>query len=267
MSNDGTGLPDYAVWGDAEWTVFLLHGGYGSKDYWIPEVKHLRRLGFRVIAWDTPGYGLSELPTQGAYTIESMAYSFIRLLKHAGSPGNKNILIGHSMGGLIAPLVTSLYPRRIAAQVISSTVESMGHTSEDYQANFIAERLGPLERGVSLKDSVPQLMTKMLGPTSTGEAVELVLKVTSETKDETFKAALKAIVAYDGREALKGCTVPTLCIAGELDPVGRPDMMEALAATVNGQYVCIPDVAHYGWAENPGAFNDAFFTFFQESVL
>ena len=26
-------IPDYAVWGDGDWTAFLLHGGYGSKDY------------------------------------------------------------------------------------------------------------------------------------------------------------------------------------------------------------------------------------------
>ena len=102
----------------------------------------------------------------------------------------------------------------------------------------------------------------MMGPTSEGPGVDLVLKVTAETPDETFKSALKAIVAYDGRMALQACSTPTLCVAGELDPVGKPEMMQQLAQTVNGEFICIPGVAHYGWAEKPGAFNDAFRAFF-----
>ena len=267
MQSSSIKLPDYAVWGHGDWTVFLLHGGYGSKDYWLPQVRQLCELGFRVVAWDTPGYGLSPLPPLANYTIESMADSFIALLEHTGSDEGKNLLLGHSMGGLITPYVASQRPDLVSAQVISSTVESLGHTDAEYQANFISERLGPLEAGLTLKESVPILMKKMLGPDSSGEAVDLVLKVTAETKDQTFKAALKAIVAYDGREALSACTQPTLCVAGELDPVGRPDMMAQLADTVGGKFVCIPGVAHYGWAEKPEAFNAAFMQFFEESVV
>jgi len=259
-------LPDYAVWGNGQWTVYLLHGGYGSKDYWLPQVRWLVDQGFRVIAWDTPGYGLSALPQDADYSIEFMANAFISLLEHTGEPNGKNLLLGHSMGGLIAPRVTSMRPDLVAAQIISSTVESLGHTEPEYQATFVAERLGPLEAGLTLREAVPVLMTKMLGPDASGEAVDLVLKVTAETKDQTFKAALKAIVAYDGREALAACTKPTLCIAGELDPVGLPDMMAQLADNVGGQFVCIPGVAHYGWAEKPEAFNAAFHAFFEEFV-
>lgn len=259
-------LPDYSVWGEGPWTVYLLHGGYGSKDYWLPQVQWLRGQGFRVIAWDTPGYGLSELPAGIDYSIEFMADALTALIEHTGSPEGKNLLLGHSMGGLIAPLVTSQRPDLVAAQIISSTVESLGHTDPDYQASFVAERLGPLEAGLTLKESVPALMTKMMGPESSGEAVDLVLKVAAETKDTTFKAALKAIVAYDGRAALAACKKPTLCIAGELDPVGRPDMMAQLAKTVGGKFICIPGVAHYGWAEKPEVFNNAFTQFFEESV-
>jgi len=266
MQVDSKNLPDYAVWGNGPWTVYLLHGGYGSKDYWLPQVKWLLAQGFRVVAWDTPGYGLSALPSDQEYTIEWMTDAFIALLEHTGSPEGNNILIGHSMGGLIAPRVTSLRSNLIAAQVISSTVESLGHTEPEYQASFIAERLGPLEAGLTLKESVPVLMTKMLGPHASGDAVDLVLKVTADTNDETFKAALKAIVAYDGRNALANCTTPTLCVAGELDPVGRPDMMAQLAENVGGKFVCIEGVAHYGWAEKPDAFNEAFLQFFRESV-
>ena len=64
-------LPDHVIEGDGEITIFLLHGGYGSKAYWRNEMTYLISKGYRVVAWDTPGYGQSELPNN--YSIELLA--------------------------------------------------------------------------------------------------------------------------------------------------------------------------------------------------
>ena len=45
-------VPDFQVAGDSDTTVFLLHGAYGSKDYFRPEIETLVRAGLRVVAWD-----------------------------------------------------------------------------------------------------------------------------------------------------------------------------------------------------------------------
>ncbi len=256
-------IPDHCVWGHADHTVYLLHGGYGSMEYWGPEVKALLDQGHRVIAWDTPGYGLSPLPA-GEYSIESMAESFITLLNVTGSPGNRNILLGHSMGGLIAPKVTAMVPDRIAALIISATVESLGHTSPDYQSQFLTERIAPLDAGMTLREAAPALINAMMGPDSEGEAVELVKRVTADTPDDTFRAAIKAIVEYDGRPVLAELSVPTLCIAGEHDPVGRPDMMREIASNIQGaEFYCVNGAAHYAWAEYPDDFNSCLFAFLE----
>jgi 3-oxoadipate enol-lactonase len=254
-------IPDHNVWGDGDFTVFLLHGGYGSSEYWRPQVKCLLEQGYRVVAWDTPGYGFSPLP-DAQYTIEYLAECFTALLEQVGSPGSANVILGHSMGGLIAPKVCILNPGRLSALIISATVESLGHTEPEYQQNFIAERIAPLDAGVKLRDAAPALIQMMMGPDSSGDAVELVKKVTANTPDLTFRAAIKAIVEYDGRETLKGLRLPTLCIAGEHDPVGRPDMMSDIAANIpNSEFSCINGAAHYAWAEYPDVFNGVLFEF------
>ena len=265
MADNGR-IPDHSVWGDGEHTVFLLHGGYGSSEYWRPEIKLLTEAGYRVVAWDTPGYGLSPLP-EGEYTMESLAESFVRLLEHVGSEGNKNLLLGHSMGGLIAPKVCTLAPDRVAALVISATVESLGHTTPEYQEDFLAERIAPLDAGLKLRDAAPALIAKMMGPESSGDAVELVKRVTADTRDDTFRAAIKAIVEYDGRSTLASLRLPTLCIAGEHDPVGRPDMMQEIANNIEGaEFYCVSGAAHYAWAEYPQVFNETVLSFFDRVI-
>lgn len=261
-----TRIADHCVWGDGLYTVYLLHGGYGSADYWRPQVRCLLDAGYRVVAWDAPGYGFSPLPEE-QYTIELLAARFLDLLEITGAPGKRNILLGHSMGGLIAPKVAVLNPERIAALIISSTVESLGHTEPEYQKDFLAERLGPLDAGITLREAAPALINKMMGPESKGDAVDLVKRCTVETPDKTFREAIRAIVEYDGRSVLKGLRLPTLCIAGEHDPVGRPDMMMELADNIEGaEFHCVPGAAHYGWAEYPDDYNGAMFAFLRAAI-
>ena len=98
-------FPDYQVAGEADTTVYLLHGAYGSKDYFRAEIETLVKAGFRVVAWDAPGYGISPLPA-GGLRIEGLAEAAARLIERTGS--KTNIIMGHSMGGITAPLVTRL---------------------------------------------------------------------------------------------------------------------------------------------------------------
>ncbi|CAM3669849.1 alpha/beta fold hydrolase [Rheinheimera salexigens] len=251
-------MPDYQVAGSGETTIYLLHGAYGSKDYWQYEIKLLVEQGYRVVAWDAPGYGISPLPAQ--YSIRFLAQSFVKLLYATCS--KRNILFGHSMGGIIAPMVYALAPEKINALVISATVESLGHLSKEFQDNFIRERIAPLNAGVALADAAAPLINAMMGPKSTGALVEKVKQVALSTPIDTFKAAIRAIVEYDGRGAVAKIKVPTLCIAGEFDPIGKVDIMAEMASKIDSStFTVIDGTAHYAWAEQPEVFNQKLFAF------
>lgn len=254
-------VPDYRVFGSGNHTVYLLHGAYGCSDYWTVEAEVLANAGYRVIAWDAPGYGISPLPTAG-YSIEYLAQRVADLVRATSAADSHNVILGHSMGGLIAPLATTLVPERVQALIISATVESLGHTSKEFQESFLRERLEPLNNGVTLREAAARVIQSMLSPNSSGAAIDKVKRVTCETPDETFKAAITAITQFDGRAVLRDLAVPTLCIAGEYDPVGQPSIMETMAENIpNAEYVCITDAGHYAWAEQTAAFNNAVFNF------
>ena len=129
-------FPDYQVSGASDTTVFLLHGAYGSKDYFRYEIETLVRAGLRVVAWDAPGYGLSPLPEDGL-TIERLAETAGCLIDREGSA--TNIVLGHSMGGLITPAVHAARPGKVHGVVISATVGSFNQKSpEDQKAGIYA---------------------------------------------------------------------------------------------------------------------------------
>ncbi|MDH7794651.1 MULTISPECIES: alpha/beta hydrolase [unclassified Beijerinckia] len=263
----GERLPDYSVTGDGDITVYLLHGAYGSKDYWRYEIAELVRAGYRVIAWDAPGYGLSPLPDlpAGGYNIDYLARSFGQLLKATG--GHTNVVLGHSLGGIIAPRAALLFPDLVHGLIVSATVGSFATRSAEDQKNYVAERLAPLDQGKTLAESAMPVIKSMFGPKASGPMVDLVTQVAGSTEADTFRSSILAIMAYDGRDTLKQLRLPTLLIAGECDGVGRPEGMRGAAALVpDSEFAVVSGAGHYGWAENQGEFNSAVFDFIQRRV-
>ncbi|MEZ5640468.1 MAG: alpha/beta hydrolase [Burkholderiaceae bacterium] len=253
-------LPDFQVAGDSDTTVFLLHGAYGSKDYFRHEIEALVRAGLRVVAWDAPGYGLSPIPAEGL-RIEGMAEAAVRLVEHMGS--RTNVLLGHSMGGIIAPAAAVMAPDRVHGLVISATVASFSQKSEADRETFLAERIAPLRQGRSFRETAGAVVGSMFAPGSGGPLVERVREVALDTSTDTFIAAIEAIVRYEGAQALRQVQVPTLLLAGQHDTVGRPDSMRAIQSTFipHAQFHVLPQSGHYGFAEQPALFNQLLLDF------
>jgi len=246
-------FPDYQVTGDADTTVFLLHGAYGSKTYFEHEINTLASSGYRVVAWDAPGYGVSPLPADGL-SIERLADTAATMVERLGT--RRNVVLGHSMGGIIAPGVAVRLPGKVHGLVVSATVASFSRKSEEDKKTFLEERIAPLKQGKSFRETAMPVILSMFAPGSSGPMVDLVQRIAAGTHADTFCAAITAITNYDGLDTLKQVAVPTLLLAGAHDKVGRPDGMEQLTELIpHAEFVCIPDAAHYAFAEQHDAFN------------
>lgn len=248
-------FPDFQAAGDGPVTVFLLHGAYGSRAYFQHEIETLVRAGLRVVAWDAPGYGLSPLPA-GGLSIEGLAEAAARLIELMGT--KTNIVVGHSMGGIVTPAVAALRPERVSAIVISATVASFSQKSEDDKKTFLAERIDPLRQGRSFRETAAPVIDSMFAPGSAGPLVERVREVALGTANDTFCAAIEAIVNYNGEANLRAVKVPTLLLAGRHDKVGRPEGMQNIRSAFipHAQFECLPNSGHYAFAEEPDLFNE-----------
>lgn len=81
-------------------TVVFLHGLVGSHRYWRSTQQALGA-HYQVVAFDLLGFGHSPKPHDSAYTREDQIQSILSSLRALGI-GGRFILVGHSMGALIA---------------------------------------------------------------------------------------------------------------------------------------------------------------------
>jgi len=81
--------------------VVLLHGFPEFWYSWRHQLPALAAAGFRAVAPDLRGYGLSEKPRGvGAYRIETLVADVAALVRHLGE-GPAHI-VGHDWGGVLA---------------------------------------------------------------------------------------------------------------------------------------------------------------------
>jgi pimeloyl-ACP methyl ester carboxylesterase len=88
-------------------TVVLLHGNNFAGFYFGVVIDALRKEGFRVIVPDQIGYGRSSKPII-PYYLADMARNTRAILKSLNIP--KAMIVGHSMGGMLAARFATQYP-------------------------------------------------------------------------------------------------------------------------------------------------------------
>ena len=88
-------------------TVVLLHGNNFAGFYFGVVIDALRKEGFRVIVPDQIGYGRSSKPII-PYYLADMARNTRSILQRLNI--NKAMIVGHSMGGMLAARFASQYP-------------------------------------------------------------------------------------------------------------------------------------------------------------
>lgn len=250
-------LPDHSVHGSADTTVFLLHGAFGAKEYWRAQIAALANAGYRVVAWDAPGYGISPLPH--TYSVEVAAEALINLIESVGGP--RNVLLGHSFGGMIAQrayqMSSATQRARVAGLVLSATSAAFGNPEGDFQKEFVRARVAPLDAGKRIEDFLPAGVQKMMAPGAAGPLVDLVKAVVVTMRPETFRAAIAAVARYEGRDVLPLIRCPVLSIAGALDTTAPASVMEKMAGKIaDAEHIAMAGVGHFGWAEQADAYND-----------
>jgi 2-hydroxymuconate-semialdehyde hydrolase len=102
--------------------LVLVHGFASSTLVWSKVFLRLADEGFRVLAPDLLGFGYSEKPRRGQYTIEAQAKTLISLLDRLEI--SKVVLIGSSYGGAVAATCALDYPDRVQKLILVGAVNN-----------------------------------------------------------------------------------------------------------------------------------------------
>jgi pimeloyl-ACP methyl ester carboxylesterase len=201
----------------------------------------------QVIAWDCPGYGDSADFPDGHPTCHDFAKSLLAALDAAGI-GDFD-LVGHSMGGAVAPWVARLAPLRVGKLVLSATKVAFGKDNPLGYHKRLAER-----RQMDDATFGKARAKDMVGEDS--HVFAEVAVISSEIRLSGYEGAVSLLKTADNSAILPTVDQPTLVIAGENDGIAPADATQAVADTVpNARLEIIRDSAHAAYMQQPKAYN------------
>jgi len=122
-------------------TTLLIHGLGSSSCFYKTVTPSLKPLT-RCISLDTPGSGLSELGSS-EQSISSIAHDAIALLDEL-KIHEKVVVVGHSMGGIVANYLGAEYPDRVKGIVLLGPVNPIPSLAEVFE-----KRIEVIKNGAS----------------------------------------------------------------------------------------------------------------------
>jgi len=233
--------------------LIFLHGVGGAARAWRHQLATFANR-FRAVAWDMPGYGGSA--PLASVSITALADAFQQFIEQIGAANP--ILVGHSIGGMIVQKWLMQSPKLARAVVLAQTSPAFGKADGDWQTSFIAARLGPLDRGETMKSLAPSLVKELVGDDPDTMGMELARECMGSVPEASYRAMMLALIGFDQRSTLKDISVPTLLLSGSKDNNAPAPMMAKTATYIpSSEYVELAGVGHLANLERPQAFDEA----------
>jgi len=238
--------------------VVFIHGIGGGARLWAPQMTSFSAAGhYRPVALDLPGYG--ERPAVDQMDFEGLAADIEAEIARLGLP--RPVLVGHSMGGMVAQTALRRRPNAYRAAVLACTSPAFGSGTGEFQKKFVADRLAPLEAGKTMAD-ISRTVVAAMGPNPDLAGRALASAAIAATPERTYRAAVHCLVGFDERANLAAIRIPVLCLAGEHDLLAPPSGIERMARKIpHARYVCLSGVGHFANLEAPAAFDAVLFAF------
>jgi len=247
-------------------TVVFLHGAQHDHSVWILQSRYLAHHGYSVLALDLPGHMRSEGPA--LETVELIADRVAGALRAAKV--GRMIVVGHSMGSLIAleiarrlpaavhgaVLVSTAFPMRVAEPLLNATREAPAEAMEMINVWSHSASIAGFDR----KPSNPAP-----GFSNAWQNLRLMERIARRNGGEVLSTDFAACSRYAaGLEAAAALQCPVLFVLGAADVMTPPRAAKALIdACRDAQVVALPHAGHSLMAENPDGVREAVARFAQ----
>jgi 3-oxoadipate enol-lactonase len=239
--------------------LVFVHGFTTTSEFWREQADEFAK-SYRVIRINLPGHGASPAPTARSYRIEDFVQDVERVFRELSV--DTAVLIGLSMGGIIAQQFAIKYPHLVKALVL---VDTTAHgTGADGTADAFLAAVD--KRGA--EKAIQHLSDISFGSSAGPALVEWARQEVIQTPEFVARAAIRSISDADTRNSLSRIKQPTLVIAGEEDVVTPTGESEILAKGIgNSTLSIIPKAGHFSMLEKPGVFNGILRGFLDEQSL
>lgn len=237
--------------------LMLLHGISSSAASWH---KQMALKGFRVLAWDMPGYGESPMLDVARANAGDYADALAALLDGAGV--EQAVLVGHSLGALVASAFAAKYPNRVLHLVLADAAQGYGQSTPEQREQVWRSR----EQQIALGGNVlaQTRAAKLLHPAAREADIASVAAGMRRLRVEGYLAAAWMLAHDDIHGWLEryGGQFEVWC--GEQDAITQPELVRGLAMRYCMPFTAIPLAGHASYLDNDAFFNQLLLRIKQE---
>jgi len=228
--------------------IVLLHGFTDSRRSFDRVLARLPK-SIHAIAVSQRGHGDSERPRVG-YAPRHFAADVVALMDKLGIP--KAVVLGHSMGGIVAQRFAIDYPERVLGLVLVGS--------------FYTLRMHPAgmelwESSIStLEDPVDPAFVRGFQQSTLAQAVpssffDVVVQESLKVPARVWRDTMQALLSTDFSSELPRIQAPTLLLWGNRDAFVNESEQEALLATIPRSTLKVYEgVGHSPHWEDPSQF-------------
>jgi len=235
------------VRGKGDTTLVFLHGWCGDHEYWKHQVD-VFATDYRLVTLDQAGHGESGKGRK-SWSFSSLASDVESVAKALDL--RRVILIGHSMGGLVALMAAKRMPDIVIAVIGVDTIQNVElKIPEDFKKPFL-EGFRSDFKGATRK-GFPGYLPEKADP----ELKKWLVTKAEEQDPKMAVGLLRDLLYLDMKMLLKDAKKPVRCInSGGPYPFYTPT-----ATAINKKYadygaLLIDGVGHYPMLEKPAEFN------------
>lgn len=240
----------YSVSGNGT-PLVLVHHLAGNTKSWLNQISYLSA-NYQVIAYDLRGHGRSAESKQ-TFTMDDLAEDLFLLLEELRI--SKCSIIGHSIGGMIAPLFALKHGSMINSLIIVAGASQP--LAQDKLASYgtmreIARTKG-MEALAEFRRANGHIPPKIANDRMLWEHFKNLYKETSIQDYIRMSEVLATMPNLTNK--VRELHYPILGVVGDLDPVFM-EMMKVLSENAKVSLRIMHDCGHFVMMEEPDEFNN-----------
>lgn len=253
--------------------LVLLHGITSSAAANWPSIAHWSQRGWRVIALDARGHGLSPRwqPQQLLRAGQQLVDDVVEVLEYLPTPaaGFKPILIGHSMGAATAAVVAAQRPDLVSALVLEDPAR-YGTRSHSELLRRGQARANHVNRTLAdLPASLVALLENAGTPGQPSAQEALPSLWASQQLDQSLLGTGVVAPEVEFTQLMESISLPTLLLTGDRRGEARVGAQLLAQLMEQNPHICgqvMPGAGHQVRRANPQAYYDVVDAFLQAQV-
>lgn len=235
--------------------VVLLHGISSGSASWICQLTDLSLTSHhRLLAWDAPGY----LASNDLMTTNPVALDYADALEAFldGHGLQKVILVGHSLGAMMACAFASQHPQRVTGLFLANPAQGYARKSPAERQQVYQQR-HDIVFNSGIARYAQERAAALLSPSASREKVAWVRTNMQKLNPQGFLSAAWMLAHDDINHSLNAYQGPIEMLVGQEDTITPPEQVQQLANNKQCPLTVIAQAGHASYLDAPTEFNRA----------